>query len=87
MDVVVTGSSGMIGTALCHELRRQGHRPIGLVRRSPGADQLQWDPVAGTIDAAGMEGIDAVIHLAGAGIGDKRWSDACLLYTSDAADE
>lgn len=65
----------MIGTALCHELRRQGHRPIGLVRRAPGADQLRWDPTAGTIDAAGFEGIDAVIHLAGAGIGDKRWSD------------
>ncbi len=78
MDVVITGSSGLIGTALLPALTAAGHRPIRLVRRSPasGADEIQWDPAAGTIDSASLEGIDAVIHLAGAGIGDKRWNDA-----------
>lgn len=78
MDVLVSGSSGLIGTALLPSLEAAGHRTIRLVRRSPapGADEIQWDPAAGTIDASSIEGVDAVIHLAGAGIGDKRWNDA-----------
>ena len=68
MDVVVSGSSGLIGTALVARLTALGHRPIRLVRRSPAGDEVQWDPAAGTIDAASLEGIDAVVHLAGAGI-------------------
>jgi uncharacterized protein len=74
--VVVTGSSGLIGTALAASLRGDGHRVVGMVRRAPsGPDELRWDPGAGTIDRAGLEGVDAVVHLAGAGIGDQRWSD------------
>jgi len=77
MDIVISGASGLIGTALSKELRAQGHRPIALVRRAPkaGADEIEWKPSAGSIDAASLEGVDAVVHLAGAGIGDKRWSD------------
>ena len=78
MDVVISGSSGLIGAALRTELSNAGHRPIRLVRRPPsaGADEIHWDIDAGTIDAASLEGADAVVHLAGAGIGDKRWSDS-----------
>jgi uncharacterized protein (TIGR01777 family) len=77
MDIAITGASGLIGTALSASLTSQGHRPIALVRRAAkaGADEIQWDPAGGTIDAASLDGIDAVVHLAGAGIGDKRWTD------------
>lgn len=78
MDVVVTGSSGLVGTPLKRHLAANGHRPIAMVRRAPapGADEIQWDPAAGSIDAASLEGVGGVIHLAGAGIGDKKWTDA-----------
>ncbi|MCL4128531.1 UNVERIFIED_CONTAM: hypothetical protein GTU68_001945 [Idotea baltica] len=77
MDIVISGASGLIGTALSESLTAQGHRPIALVRRAAkaGADEISWDPAGGTIDAASLEGCDAVVHLAGAGIGDKKWSD------------
>jgi uncharacterized protein (TIGR01777 family) len=77
VDVAVTGSHGFVGSALVPALTGAGHRVIRLVRGHPvGADELGWDPDAGAIDAAGLEGIDGVVHLAGAGIGDKRWTDA-----------
>ncbi len=81
MDVAITGSSGLIGTALGASLRADGHTVVPVLRRPPAAGGatdrwVAWDPAAGTIDAAGLEGIDAVVHLAGAGIGDHRWSDA-----------
>jgi len=77
VDVAVTGSHGFIGSALLPELAREGHRPVRIVRgRTAGDDELGWDPEAGTIDAAGLEGIGGVVHLVGAGIGDKRWTDA-----------
>jgi hypothetical protein len=77
MHVVVTGSSGLIGQALCSHLAKSGHHVVRVVRRPirPGEDFLGWDPEAGTIDAGGLEGADAVVHLAGAGIGDGRWSE------------
>jgi len=77
VDVAVTGSHGFIGSALLPALTSEGHRPVRVVRsRAAGDDELGWDPEAGTIDAAGLEGIGAVVHLAGAGIGDKRWTDS-----------
>jgi uncharacterized protein len=77
MQVAITGASGLIGRALAESLRRDGHTVRPLVRRpSDDAGAVRWDPAAGTIDAAALEGVDAVVHLAGAGIGDKRWSEA-----------
>lgn len=77
MKVAVTGASGLIGSALVPALRARGHEVIRLVRRAPGAtDEVRWDPAAGTVDLAGLQGIDAVVHLAGAGVGDKRWTEA-----------
>ena len=77
VDVLVTGAHGLIGTALIPRLRADGHRVVRLVRSDPeGSDDVRWDPSAGTIDAAGIEGVDAVVHLAGAGIGDKKWTPA-----------
>ena len=75
MDVVVSGASGLIGTALTAALRDAGHRPVALVRRPAKGDEITWDPAAGTIDAGSLEGFDAVVHLAGAGINDRRWDD------------
>jgi uncharacterized protein len=74
MDVVISGSHGLIGTALIPALQAAGHRPVRLVRGSPTGDEIKWDPAANTIDSASLEGCGAVVHLAGAGIGDKRWT-------------
>lgn len=79
MDVLVTGSSGFIGSALLGALAADGHRPIRALRGRDvpkGVDAISWDPEAGTIDAGALEGIGGVVHLAGAGIGDARWTDA-----------
>ncbi len=74
MRIAVTGSTGFIGSALMHKLDQTGHSPVGIVRgNGPG---IQWDPAAGTIDKAALEGIDAVVHLAGESVGNKRWSTA-----------
>jgi uncharacterized protein len=81
MRMLVTGSSGLVGTALLGALAPAGHTVVRLVRGTapPGAerDTVSWDPAAGTIDRAGLQRtgpFDAVVHLAGAGIGDRRWS-------------
>jgi len=75
MRIVVTGSSGLIGTALVRRLRTEGHQVVRLVRRAPKADdEVRWDPGDGTIDSGGLEGVDAAVHLAGEGIGDRRWT-------------
>ena len=73
--IAVTGASGLIGTALIGHLKSEGHTVQKLVRRpvvSP--DEVQWDPRTGTVDLAPLEGVDAIIHLAGANVGDKRWT-------------
>jgi uncharacterized protein (TIGR01777 family) len=74
--ILIAGSSGLIGRQLVAFLDTGNHEVWRLVRRAPGKDaqEIQWDPKAGTIDSAALEGFDAVIHLGGAGIGDKRWS-------------
>jgi uncharacterized protein (TIGR01777 family) len=76
MRVAVTGSHGLIGSALVAQLRRQGDDVVPVVRGAAQSDEIAWDPDSGSINAASLEGIDAVVHLAGAGVGDHRWSDA-----------
>ncbi len=74
MRVAVTGASGLIGSALLPVLRGAGHDVVSLVRGEPGAGEASWDPAAGTIDVAGLQGIDAIVHLAGENIG-QRWTE------------
>ena len=77
MRIAVTGSSGLIGSALVPHLRAGGHEVQRIVRRASAApDEITWDPTQGTIDLAALDGVDAVVHLAGAGVGDHRWSDS-----------
>jgi len=73
--IAVTGASGLIGTALVGHLKSEGHTVQRLVRRPVVApDEIQWDPKTGYVDIEALRGVDAVIHLAGVGVGDKRWS-------------
>ncbi len=91
MKVAVTGSSGLIGTALTASLRADGHEVVRLVRRPPrGNDEVRWDPRAADAGQAAfwrgglggssprggsaLDGVDACVHLAGAGVGDHRWT-------------
>lgn len=80
MDIAITGARGLIGTALSRTLEADGHRVVRLVRGGSGSvsgsDTVAWDPAGGTIDAGGLEGLDAVVHLAGEGIASRPWSDA-----------
>jgi uncharacterized protein len=76
VDVAISGASGLIGSALTESLRADGHRVLRLTRGGvTGDDTIGWDPDAGRIDAPALEGIDAIVHLAGEGIGEHRWSD------------
>jgi uncharacterized protein (TIGR01777 family) len=76
VDVVISGASGLIGSALTKSLVSDGHRVLRLVRGGvTNGDDIGWDPDDGRIDAPALEGVDAVVHLAGAGIGDQRWTD------------
>ena len=73
--IAITGSSGLIGTALVGHLKSEGHTVQRLVRRAPVAvDEVTWDPQAGYVDLKALEGVDAIIHLAGTPVTDKRWS-------------
>jgi uncharacterized protein (TIGR01777 family) len=75
MRIAVTGASGLIGSALCLALEQSGYQVLKLVRRAASNDQeLQWHPIDGIKDLTKLENLDAVVHLAGAGVGDHRWS-------------
>lgn len=75
--VAITGASGLIGTALACWLRGRGDRVVSLVRHPPdGPDQRRWEPRSGGVDPGALDDVDAVVHLAGAGVGDRRWSPA-----------
>ncbi|MFI6511437.1 TIGR01777 family oxidoreductase [Streptosporangium sp. NPDC050855] len=76
MTIIMTGSSGLLGTALVKALRDDGARVVRLVRRVPhGDEEAFWNPAKGVLDPAVLEGAEAVIHLAGVGIEDRRWND------------
>jgi len=75
--IAVSGASGLIGAALVRSLRADGHEVVRLVRHPARAgDEVEWDPRREYVDAAGLVGCDAVVHLAGAGVGDHRWTPA-----------
>ena len=77
MKIAITGSSGLIGTALRRSLAADGHDVVRLVRRpASGPGEVQWDPEAGELDVSALGGVSAGVNLAGVGFGDKRWSDA-----------
>jgi len=77
MKVAITGSSGLIGTALTASLRADGHQVVRLVRRPPrAADEIRWDPRAADAGNPLLAGVSACVHLAGAGVGDHRWTAA-----------
>jgi uncharacterized protein (TIGR01777 family) len=77
MKVLVTGSTGLVGSALVPLLTSQGHEVVRLTRTPNGSGTVDvtWDPERGVIDAGRLEGLDAVIHLAGENIASRRWSD------------
>jgi uncharacterized protein (TIGR01777 family) len=74
MRVAVTGASGLIGSALVRRLEAEGHTVCRITRRGGDARSIRWDPANSHIDAGQLDGLDAVVHLAGAGVGDHRWS-------------
>src|SRR5712671_5725264 len=79
MNILVSGSTGLVGTALIPALTAAGHEVIRLVRvksRTPSKEIIGWDPAAHYIDAAGLEGLDAIVHLAGEPIASGRWNPA-----------
>jgi uncharacterized protein (TIGR01777 family) len=76
MKVAVAGSSGLIGSGLVPALHGDGHEVVRLVRGDAnGRGEIAWHPSEGILDPKDLDGIDAVVNLAGAGIGDKRWTD------------
>ncbi|MGH3378010.1 MAG: TIGR01777 family oxidoreductase [Actinoallomurus sp.] len=84
MQIAITGSTGLIGKALVSALRDEGLTVIRLVRRPPAAeDEVRWDPF-GEMDPAALEGVDGVVHLAGAGIGDHRWTETYKRQVRDS---
>jgi uncharacterized protein (TIGR01777 family) len=77
MKVAITGASGLVGSALVPFLTTGGHEVVRLVRRAPKSkDEARWDPDAGEVDAAALEGVDAVVHLSGENIAGARWTEA-----------
>ncbi len=75
--IAITGASGLVGSTLAAFLRTGGHRVLELVRRAPTAPhEVRWDPAGGTVDTARLEGVDAIVHLAGESIFGLRWTDA-----------
>jgi uncharacterized protein (TIGR01777 family) len=79
MRIAVTGSTGLIGSALVRSLLDDGHEVVRVVRREPqeradGSVEIRWNPPLRAIDRKGLTGVDAAVHLAGAGVGDHRWT-------------
>ena len=76
LDIAMTGSTGLIGRALTLHLLNRGHRVHPIVRTPPKEHEIGWRPDEGHIDQPSLEGLDAVIHLAGENIADRRWTTA-----------
>lgn len=76
MDVAISGSTGLIGNAFFAALEKRGDRAIRIVRTKPTDDEIGWDPGAGRIDAAALDGVDAIVNLSGESLGNKRWTPA-----------
>ena len=78
LTVAITGAGGLIGSALCHFLTTGGHRVLPIVRRKPDRErgEIAWDPMEGRIERARLEGVDAVVHLAGESLTGERWTPA-----------
>ena len=74
MKILIAGSSGLIGTAFCSRLEREGHEVVRLVRRQPAQGELRWDPEAGELEQGALEGIEAAVHLGGQNIAAGRWT-------------
>ncbi|MDI2037327.1 TIGR01777 family oxidoreductase [Paenarthrobacter nitroguajacolicus] len=85
MRIVMSGASGMIGTALAAQLASQGDEVVRLVRRpATGPGEFAWDPAKGELDQTVLDGADAVVNLAGAGIGDRPWTKKRLEVLRDS---
>ncbi len=83
--VAITGASGLVGTALGHSLQDAGASVMPLVRRTPRNDhEGQWDPASGLVDPTQLRDVEAVVHLAGEGIADGRWTDAKMRRIRDS---
>ncbi|RKY21207.1 MAG: TIGR01777 family protein [Planctomycetota bacterium] len=77
MRILISGSSGLLGAALRGRLAADGHEPLRLVRRPPLLpDERQWNPAAGGLAPDALDGVEVVLHLAGTGIAERRWSPA-----------
>jgi uncharacterized protein (TIGR01777 family) len=77
LKILITGSTGLIGSKLTALLTERGNRVLSMVRRNPsGNNEIQWNPAAGTLDKSALEGLDAVVHLAGENIASGRWTPA-----------
>ncbi len=78
MKILVSGTTGLIGTALVPFLTTGGHSVVRLIRSQPrpGQAAVHWDTAAGSIDSSALEGLDAVVHLAGENIAARRWTPA-----------
>jgi uncharacterized protein (TIGR01777 family) len=76
MKILVSGSHGLVGSALVSSLRSDGHEVFGLVRHAPHSEsEVEWYPERGSLALARLEGMDAVVHLAGESIAEGRWND------------
>jgi uncharacterized protein (TIGR01777 family) len=78
MKVIISGASGLVGTALTKDLRTEGHIVMHLVRNTSevSSEQIRWDPLSAQVDVSALEGADVVVHLSGASISDGRWTPA-----------
>ncbi|HYJ47449.1 MAG TPA: TIGR01777 family oxidoreductase [Pyrinomonadaceae bacterium] len=77
MKILITGSTGLVGTALARSLKAKGHEVVRLVRHktNEGGTEVFWDPEQGTLDPAELEGIDAAVHLAGENLAEGKWTE------------